>query len=65
MQKSLNSHYAAHDFPNSPYNFSPPLIVDGDFGSLTQSAVKDYQQAHGLEVDGQVGPHTWHSLGYC
>ncbi|GCE05477.1 serine/threonine-protein kinase [Dictyobacter aurantiacus] len=65
LQTSLNSHYAAHDFPNSPYNFSPPLTVDGDFGPLTQSAVKDYQKAHGLEVDGQVGPQTWHSLGYC
>ncbi|GHO87917.1 serine/threonine-protein kinase [Dictyobacter formicarum] len=65
LQNSLNAHYNAHDFPNSPYNFSPPLTVDGDFGSLTQSAVKDYQSAKGLQVDGVVGPQTWHSLGYC
>jgi serine/threonine protein kinase len=65
LQRSLNTHYSAHDFSNSPYNFSPPLAVDGIFGSLTQSAVKDYQSANGLQVDGVVGPKTWHSLGYC
>jgi peptidoglycan hydrolase-like protein with peptidoglycan-binding domain len=39
--------------------------VDREFGPLTQSAVKDFQSAHGLEVDGQVGQQTWHALGYC
>jgi serine/threonine protein kinase len=65
LQNKLNALYSAHNFTNSPYNFSPPLDPDGDFGVLTQAAVKDYQSAHGLEVDGQVGPETWHSLGYC
>ncbi|GCF10017.1 serine/threonine-protein kinase [Dictyobacter arantiisoli] len=65
LQRALNTHYNAHDFSNSPDNFSPPLSVDGDFGSLTQSAVNDYQSAKGLQVDGVVGPMTWHSLGYC
>jgi serine/threonine protein kinase len=65
LQNKLNALYSAHNFTNSPYSFSPPLEVDGDFGTLTQAAVKDYQSAHGLEVDGQVGPETWHSLGYC
>ncbi|BCL78325.1 STKc_PknB_like and PG_binding_1 domain-containing protein [Ktedonobacteria bacterium brp13] len=65
LQSSLNSHYNAHDFSNSPYNFSPPLAVDSDFGPLTKSAVEDYQSAKGLQVDGIVGLHTWHSLGYC
>ena len=35
-----------------------PLIVDGDFGSHTERAVKAFQLAHGLRVDGAVGPDT-------
>lgn len=38
------------------------LDVDGQFGSKTQSAVKDYQQKHNLQVDGIVGENTWGSL---
>lgn len=38
------------------------LDVDGQFGSKTQSAVKDYQQKNGLTVDGIVGTNTWGSL---
>ncbi|MEU9171815.1 serine/threonine-protein kinase [Streptomyces sp. NPDC048420] len=36
--------------------------VDGEFGRDTQSAVKQFQSAKGLEVDGQVGPNTWAAL---
>ncbi len=35
------------------------LTEDGDFGSKTEAAVKAYQKANGLEVDGEVGPMTW------
>ncbi len=31
----------------------------GYFGAVTAAAVKTFQQAHGLVVDGQVGPLTW------
>ena len=36
--------------------------VDGDFGSATETAVKAYQKAKGLEVDGEVGKNTWNRL---
>ena len=35
------------------------LTEDGDFGSKTEAAVKAYQKANGLEVDGEAGPMTW------
>ena len=38
------------------------LTVDGDFGSLTLTAVKSYQSRHGLTVDGIVGPQTKASM---
>ncbi len=38
------------------------LDVDGQFGSKTQSAVKDYQKKNKLAVDGIVGENTWGSL---
>ncbi len=31
----------------------------GYYGTLTQAAVTAFQKAHGLEVDGRVGPLTW------
>lgn len=35
-----------------------PNGVDGTFGPGTESAVKAFQQANGLTVDGKVGPNT-------
>ena len=32
--------------------------VDGDFGRMTEKAVKAFQQDHGLKADGIVGPKT-------
>ena len=36
--------------------------VDGDFGSKTLAAVKAFQKANGLTVDGVVGQKTWTAL---
>ena len=36
--------------------------VDGDFGSLTEAAVKELQKSTGLDIDGIVGDRTWHQL---
>lgn len=32
---------------------------DGDFGSNTDKATKDFQKSHGLTVDGIVGKNSW------
>ena len=50
LQKMLNQ--------NGDYN----LAEDGIFGSKTLDAVKKYQQAKGLAVDGIVGQNTWAAL---
>lgn len=41
------------------YNPGP---VDGKMGRLTQKAIRDFQEAQGLSVDGKVGPKTWSRL---
>jgi hypothetical protein len=65
LQSKLDSLYSKKVFPNSPYNFKPLLAKDGQFGSLTTNAVKDFQKKKGLSVDGVVGAKTWHALGSC
>jgi peptidoglycan hydrolase-like protein with peptidoglycan-binding domain len=36
--------------------------IDGRFGDKTLAAVRAYQTAHHLQVDGKVGPQTWRAL---
>lgn len=40
----------------------PRYGVDGDFGRETEAAVKNFQMAHRLVVDGICGPRTWKEL---
>lgn len=51
LQTKLNAHGA-----------SPILKVDGEFGSLTETAVKAFQTAKKLAVDGVVFTNTWNAL---
>lgn len=40
-----------------------PLKEDGEFGAVTERAVKRFQELRGyLDIDGVVGPHTYASL---
>ncbi|GAB3452997.1 peptidoglycan-binding protein [Actinophytocola sediminis] len=41
---------------------SAGLVVDGDFGSVTTTAVRAYQTVNRLAVDGNAGPVTWRAL---
>ncbi len=38
------------------------VAADGIFGAGTAQGVKSWQQAHGLDADGMVGPNTWRKM---
>lgn len=38
------------------------IEIDGIFGMATEAALKKFQKAHGLVVDGICGPKTWDRL---
>jgi peptidoglycan hydrolase-like protein with peptidoglycan-binding domain len=39
------------------------VTADGEFGPGTETALKTYQQQHGLKVDGIAGPDTFVQMG--
>jgi peptidoglycan hydrolase-like protein with peptidoglycan-binding domain len=39
------------------------ITADGDFGPGTEHALKEYQKANGLAVDGIAGPDTFTAMG--
>ena len=41
---------------------SAGILVDGDFGPDTNSAVRTFQSVNRLVVDGLAGPYTWRAL---
>jgi len=42
---------------------NPKLVVDGDFGRKTSTALKEFQRINGLIVDGIAGPQSFVALG--
>jgi hypothetical protein len=42
--------------------YEEQLVVDNDFGGLTEDMVIDFQETNGLDADGIVGPETWQKL---
>ncbi len=44
------------------YPTLPTLVVDGNFGNNTKTAVQAYQAIKGLKIDGIVGQITWNTL---
>ncbi|NJR73039.1 MAG: peptidoglycan-binding protein [Scytonema sp. CRU_2_7] len=57
LQDLLNRADRQKNFGNPP-----PLNVDGDFGSNTDTAVRNFQKFYGLSIDGIAGPKTWEKL---
>lgn len=39
-----------------------PGSADGRMGPRTKTAIREFQQANGLQPDGKVGPRTWAKL---
>ena len=58
VQQMLNVH-AGSDFEGGTKG---PLQVDGVFGPKTEAAVRGFQDALDITVDGIVGPVTWRAL---
>lgn len=51
-----------YELTEAGYDLSHAGGIDGDFGKVTEAAVKDFQRTHGLTVDGIVGKYTRNAL---
>jgi hypothetical protein len=60
--RSGSTGQAVRGVQNSLRAHGSTVTVDGIFGSGTASAVRSFQAARGLSVDGIVGPNTWRAL---
>jgi hypothetical protein len=63
LLKTGSSGEAVQDLQQLLNSLGFPCGVDGGFGPNTRAAVERFQAAHGLRVDGKVGPDTWRALG--
>ena len=54
--KTLQRLLMSYGFNLSPYG------IDGKFGNLTETRLKEYQQKNGLTADGICGANTWDKL---
>jgi peptidoglycan hydrolase-like protein with peptidoglycan-binding domain len=64
LQRGVDSDFVAlvQLVLNNRVTPSPSLEIDGDFGSLTDRAVRRFQQQVGLPVTGNVDGDTWKAL---
>ncbi len=44
------------------YSAGYHVMIDGSYGTQTKRAVRNFQSAHGLGVDGVIGTATWQAL---
>ncbi|GLY06795.1 peptidoglycan-binding protein [Actinoplanes sp. NBRC 101535] len=61
----LRQGHKAHPVPSLQYHLRArghTVVVDGDFGPKTDTAVRAFQKQKNLVVDGIAGPRTWQAL---
>jgi peptidoglycan hydrolase-like protein with peptidoglycan-binding domain len=57
--RAVQGEFQFRNLSGDPHN---GVQIDGDFGPQTEDAVRNFQQALAVSVDGIVGPMTWRAL---